>query len=435
MTASIVKRIGLSIGTEAKKIGEQTLIVAADGRLSSPTLLDALIEGLSQSGRDVVNIGFVPTPLLYYATCTSEIHSGVMITGSHNPANHNGLKVVFDGRTLLEDEIQTLYQTFLSQEFSSGEGRVSEKDIREQYLAAISDDVVVAEPLKVVVDCGNGIAGELAPRLLARLGCEVVPLYCEVDGEFPNHHPDPINPANLQDLIHRVTSEGADIGIALDGDGDRMVAVTKKGDIVWPDRLLMLFAKDVISRNPGSDVIYDVKCTRHLNSLISDLGGRPIICRTGHSFLKAKMLETGAILGGEMSGHICFKERWYGFDDGLYSAARLLEILGSESAELGELLEEFPVSVTTPEIQVQVGEDEKFSIIKQLIQNAEFEDATLNTLDGLRVEYSDRWGLVRASNTNACLTLRFEADDEEGLSSIQALFRDKLTSIDTNLTF
>ncbi|MEX1236754.1 MAG: phosphomannomutase/phosphoglucomutase, partial [Pseudomonadales bacterium] len=315
LTPAVIKKIGLAIGTEAGEIGEQTLIVGADGRVSSPSVVEALIEGLTESGRDIINIGSVPTPIVYYATQNSEARSGVMVTASHNPANYNGFKIVLDGRTLVEEDIQRIYARVVAENFSSGSGNVSEADITQDYIEAITDDVVVAQPLKIVIDCANGIAGAVAPDLFAGLGCDVTPLYCDVDGTFPNHPPDPTVAENLSDLVLMVKSEGADLGIAFDGDGDRLVAVTKKGEIVWPDRLLMLFARDVVSRNPGSDVVYDVKCTRHLNSVISSFGGRPIISRSGHSFIKAKMLETGAALGGEMSGHICFGERWYGFDD------------------------------------------------------------------------------------------------------------------------
>jgi len=359
-----------------------------------------------------------------------------MLTGSHNPVEYNGIKIVLDGKTLAAEEIQKLYQRYLSEDFSSGEGLVTKTDIREDYIDAISDDVVVAKPLKVVIDCGNGIGGDFAPELFSNLGCEVISLYCDVDGNFPNHHPDPIDPANLEDLILTVKSQEADIGIALDGDADRLVAVTKEGDIVWPDRLLMLFSKDVVSRNPGCDVVYDIKCSRHLNSVISGFGGRPVISRSGHSYIKAKMLETDAMLGGEMSGHICFKERWFGFDDGIYSAARLLEIIGSQSDSLTELLAEFPASVSTPEIQIPVADSQKFIIIDRFANNTSgFEEATITTIDGIRVDFSDSWGLVRASNTNPCLTLRFEADNEESLKNIQDLFRKKLASIHKKLVF
>ena len=436
LTTEVVYRIGLAIGTKVGDLGEQTLVVGADGRLSSPELVDSLISGLTQSGRDVINIGFVATPLVYYATHNTEARSGVMITGSHSAAEYNGLKIIIDGRTLKDGDIQELYQLYLSGEFSEGNGEVVGVDIREDYIDAISDDVVVAQPLKVVFDCGNGIAGDIAPDLIAALGCEVLPLYCEVDGNFPNHHPDPINPDNLTDLIATVLAQKADIGFAVDGDGDRIVAITKTGEIIWPDRLLMLFAKDIVSRNPGSDVVYDVKCTRHLNTVISRFGGRPVISRSGHSFIKAKMAETDAMLGGEMSGHICFKERWFGFDDGLYAAARLLEIVGSQTAGLTELLREFPNGLSTPEIQIPVDESIKFDLVERLKKETSgFDAATLTTIDGLRVDFSDSWGLVRASNTSPCLTLRFEADDEGSLENIQALFREKLFIVDESLQF
>ncbi len=435
LNEDIAYQIGQAIGSEADDLGESKIVVGADGRLSSPGIVDALIGGLVSTGREVINIGFVPTPLLYYATNNSEATSGVMVTGSHNPADHNGMKVVLAGRTLVGEDIQRLLQRFQSQDFVAGDGDVTEIDIRDDYMDAITDDVVVAQPLKVVIDCGNGIAGDIAPELLGNLGCEVIPLYCEVDGNFPNHHPDPTVPANLEDLIIAVRSEEADLGIAIDGDGDRLVAVTADGDIIWPDRLLMLFAKDVVSRNPGSDVVYDVKCTRHLNSVISGFGGRPVMCRSGHSYIKAKMKETDAILGGEMSGHICFQERWFGFDDGLYASARLLEIVGSQSEGLAELLQEFPESISTSEITIPVAESHKFDIVARLIEAADFGDATVTSIDGLRVDFAEGWGLVRASNTTACLTLRFEADDKESLADIQDLFREKLKDIQASLTF
>lgn len=435
LTPDVIRKIGLAIGTEAGEMGQQTLIVGADGRVSSPAVLKCLIEGLNKSGRDVVNIGSVPTPILYFATHRSEARSGVMVTASHNPPEYNGFKIVLDGRTLIDSDIQKLYQRFQSEDFSSGQGQMTEMDITGDYVDAITDDIAVGRSLKVVVDCGNGVAGLVAPELFENLGCDVTPLYCDVDGRFPNHSPDPLVPENLRDLIVTVKSQGADLGVALDGDGDRLVAVTGEGEIVWPDRLLMLFAKDVVSRNPGSDIVYDVKCSRHLNSVISSFGGRPIICRSGHSFVKAKMVETGAILGGEMSGHVCFSDRWFGFDDGLYSAARLLEIIGDQALGLTALLNEFPVSVSTPEIHIAVAESDKFKLIEALLNAADFEDGTVTTIDGLRVDFADGWGLIRASNTGPGLTLRFEADDETSLTSIKNRFRELLHKVDSNLDF
>ncbi len=435
LTTEVIKKIGLAIGSEAGDLGEQALVVGFDGRISSPDVVEALIEGLTESGRDVINIGMVPTPVLYFATHNSEARSGVMVTASHNPPDYNGFKIVLDGRTLVEDDITRIYERVMSGDFSSGDGRVREIDVTGDYLEAIVDDVVVAQPLKVVVDCGNGVAGLLVPDLLNNLGCDVLPLYCDVDGHFPNHPADPLVPANLKDLIMMVKTEEADLGIAFDGDGDRLVAITGSGEIVWPDRLMMLFAKDVVARNPGSDVVYDVKCTRHLNTIISTFGGRPIICRSGHSFLKAKMAETDAVLGGEMSGHICFGERWFGFDDGMYAAARLLEIVGSQSLSLEQLLAEFPVSLATPEIQIKVPEAKKFDIIATLVRTAAFEESTITEIDGLRVDFADGWGLVRASNTGPNLTLRFEADDQASLVRIQEIFKDHLHSVDKTLNF
>lgn len=435
LTSDVIRKIGLAIGSEAAAQGEQTLLVGADGRISSPAIMETLIEGLRASGRDVIKIGLVPTPLLYYAAQHTETTSGVMITGSHNPANYNGFKMVFQGRTLVEHDIQRLYQRFISDDFTSGEGSLTELDIYDEYIDAVCDDVVVARPLKIIVDCGNGISGGIAPELYGALGCDVIPLYCEVDGNFPNHHPDPTVPENLDDLILMVKSQQADVGIALDGDGDRLVAVSGAGEIIWPDRLLMLFAKDVVSQNPGADVVYDVKCTRHINTVISGFGGRPIMCRSGHSFVKQKIAETNALLGGELSGHICFAERWTGFDDGLYAGARLLEILGAQAEGLDTLLAEFPKSIATPELHIQVPEDEKFSIVRQMVSLADFPEGTISTIDGLRVDFSDGWGLIRASNTNPALTLRFEADSDPILQKIKQLFRERLQSIDSSLDF
>ncbi len=435
LTPDSIRKIGLAIGTEAQDAGEKTLIVGYDGRTSSPDVANKLIEGLNESGCDVINIGMVPTPVLYFATHNSDTRSGVMVTASHNPPDHNGFKIVIDGKTLVEEDIQRIYQKFSASDFASGSGSTTEIDISSEYLDAITDDVVVAQPLRVVLDCGNGVAGDLAPNLIEDLGCDVVSLYCDVDGTFPNHSPDTSDPANLQDLIQMVKAEEADIGIAIDGDGDRLVAISASGEIIWPDRLLMLFAKDVVSRNPGSDVVYDVKCTRHLNSVISGFGGRPVICRSGHSYVKEKIVETNAVLGGEMSGHICFGERWFGFDDGLYSAARLLEIVGSQSEGLKELLSEFPASISTPEILIRVDDSSKFALMDAIVKAADFGDASLTTIDGIRADFSGGWGLVRASNTSAALTLRFEADDRSTLDEIQQLFREQLQAVDPKLEF
>ena len=435
LSEDITRQIGLAIGSEATERGEQSLLVGYDGREYSPALAEALIDGITASGVDVINIGAVPTPVLYYATHNSDTQSGVMVTGGHNPPDDNGFKIVLDGNTLIDTEIRSLFTRIQDNNFSLGEGSESAADFTQDYMDAIVDDVVVAQQLKVVIDCANGIAGSIAPELLDSLGCEAIPLYCEVDGSFPNHPPDPTQLENLEDLVLTVQSQGADLGIGLDGDGDRLVAVTAEGEIILPDRLLMLFAKDIVSRNPGSDVVYDVKCTRHLNSVISGFGGRPILCRSGHTYIKQKINETGALLGGELAGHICFSERWFGFDDGLYSAARLLEIVGSQEAGLSELLKEFPVNVVSPEIRIRVEDDKKFALVDSLVAAADFEDASLTTVDGLRIDFTDGWGLIRASNTEAALTLRFEADNHESLDDIKAAFRELLQEVQEDLDF
>lgn len=426
LTPDIVKVIGCAIGSEAIERGMKSICIGFDGRHSSPELADALGSGIMATGCDVINIGAVPTPVLYFATHELETGSGVMVTGSHNPANYNGLKIMLGGETLSGEAIQKLLQRIQAGDFASGQGSQSSQDVRRDYLDRIVGDIAVAAPLKVVLDAGNGIAGELAPVLVEELGCEVVPLYCEVDGDFPNHHPDPGKPENLKDLIAAVKSEKADLGLAFDGDGDRLGVVTNSGKIIWPDRLMMLFARDVVSRNPGADVLYDVKCSRRLAGVITEAGGRPLMWKTGHSLMKAKMKETGALLAGEMSGHIFFGERWLGFDDGLYAAARLLEILGIEDRDSSEVFEEFPEDISTPELNVEVTEQTKFGIIEQLGQKGDFGDGSVSTIDGIRVEFSDGWGLCRASNTTPMLVLRFEAESDEALERIKSVFREQL---------
>jgi phosphomannomutase/phosphoglucomutase len=429
LTESGVELIGRAIGSEALARGVSTLCVGYDGRHSSPVLADAVARGLMSSGCSVIHIGAVPTPVLYFATHQLDTGSGVMVTGSHNPSNYNGLKIMLGGETLSGDAIKALHQRILDGNLAQGNGSQSSEDVRRAYLDTIVGDIAVAAPLKVVVDAGNGIAGELGPMLIDELGCDVIPLYCDVDGDFPNHHPDPGKPENLRDLITKVQKEGADLGIAFDGDGDRIGVVTNRGRIIWPDRLLMLFARDVVSRNPGADVLYDVKCSRRLAGVISQAGGRPVMWKTGHSLMKAKMRETGALLAGEMSGHIFFAERWYGFDDGLYAAARLLEILGIEDRHSDEVFEDFPEDLSTPELNIEVTEASKFGIVERLSAQGDFGDGNISTIDGVRVEYGDGWGLCRASNTTPALVLRFEAESEEALERIKAVFREQLRQV------
>lgn len=426
LSADVVELIGRAIGSEAGDRGVGSLCIGYDGRHSSPELAEALARGVMATGCNVIHVGAVPTPVLYFATHQLQNGSGVIVTGSHNPANYNGLKIMLGGETLSGDAIQKLYQRTRTGDFNTGQGSQSREDVRRAYLDRIVGDIAVAAPLKVVVDAGNGIAGELGPMLIEELGCEAIPLFCEVDGSFPNHHPDPGKPANLKDLIAKVQETGADIGLAFDGDGDRLGVVTNTGKIIWPDRLLMLLAKDVVSRNPGADVLYDVKCSRRLAGVISEAGGRPIMWKTGHSLMKAKMKETGALLAGEMSGHIYFGERWYGFDDGLYSAARLLEILGIEDRHSDDVFADFPEDISTPELNVEVSESDKFGIIERLGEQGEFGDGSISTIDGIRVDYADGWGLCRASNTTPMLVLRFEAETDQALERIKAVFREQL---------
>ena len=437
LTSDVVYWIGRAFATQARSQQQRAAIIGCDGRLSSPSIKEALSRGLIEGGLDVIDIGEVATPMLYFATHTLGSSTGIMITGSHNPPQYNGLKMMIRGETLADDAISNLYTRIIENQLDedADEGELSSVGIDSSYTDRILDDVALAQSLKVVVDCGNGVAGAIAPRLIQELGCEVIPLYCEVDGTFPNHHPDPADPANLEDLVTVVKAEQADLGLAFDGDGDRLGVVTNEGNIVWPDRVLMLFARDIVSRNPGTDIVYDVKCSRHLNTLISEHGGRPIMWKTGHSHLKAKIKETGALLGGEFSGHIAFAERWYGFDDALYSAARLLEIVGTQSNSTEELFAEFPSTEFTPEIKIETTDEAKFDIIDKLAAEGDFGDGTTTSIDGVRVDYEDSWGLIRASNTSPVLTLRFEADNSQALTRVQQLFRQQLAKIDSSLTF
>ncbi len=423
LTAEAVRLIGMAIGSEALQRGRDTIVVGRDGRLSGPVLSAALTEGILATGCNVRDIGCVPTPVLYFATHHLDTQSGVVVTGSHNPPDYNGLKIVIDGETLSGESIQSLRERIEAQNFISGQGSVEHVDVVADYIERIRKDIKLARPLRVAIDCGNGVAGGVAPELLRALGCDVVELYCEVDGNFPNHHPDPSKTENLRDLIAAVTDRQADIGLAFDGDGDRLGVVTSAGGVVWPDRVLMLFARDILERNPGGQIIYDVKCTRFLDGIIREHGGQPLMWKTGHSFIKAKIRESGALLAGEMSGHIFFKERWYGFDDGLYAGARLLEILARDPRSSSEVFAELPDSVNTPELNIPMQEGEPARFINLLLENAHFEDAQVSTIDGLRADFPDGWGLVRSSNTTPVLVLRFEADDDAALQRIKDEFR------------
>ncbi len=418
-----VRLIGQAIGSEAAARSQRAIAVGRDGRLSGPELAGALADGILRAGVDVIDIGAVATPISYFAAFHLGTGSCVSVTGSHNPPEYNGFKMVLGGETLAGDAIQALRRRIADARLVRGAGSIRHADVRDAYVDRIVSDVRLARPMKIVVDCGNGVAGDMAPRLLRALGCEVRELFCEVDGRFPNHHPDPSKPENLAELIRVVRETGAELGLAFDGDGDRLGVVTRTGAIIYPDRQLMLFAADVLARNPGGQIIYDVKCTRNLAGWIRDHGGVPLMWNTGHALIKAKLRETGAPLAGEMSGHVFFKDRWYGFDDGLYAASRLLEIV-SRARDANASLEALPDSVSTPELNVKMREGEPLALIEELKRTARFEGAReVVTIDGIRAEYADGFGLARPSNTTPVVVLRFEGDTQAALARIQADFR------------
>ncbi len=423
LDTAIARQIGQAFGSAVRAKGETAVILGRDGRLSGPDLSTALAAGLQSTGIDVIDLGIVATPMVYFATHVLDARSGIMVTGSHNPPDYNGFKMVLAGDAIYGDAIQALYQSIVRGDFAQGDGGYRTHDIRAAYIDRIAGDAKLARPMKIAVDCGNGVAGAFAGDLYRALGCDVIELFCDVDGTFPNHHPDPAHPENLQDLIRCLKHTDAEIGLAFDGDGDRLGVVTKDGQIIYPDRQLMLFAKDVLTRHPGQKILYDVKCTRHLAPWIKRHGGEPMMWKTGHSLVKAKMRETGAPLGGEMSGHVFFKDRWYGFDDGLYAGARLLELLSREQ-DGSRLLNALPQSISTPELQLQLEEGENFALIDRLQREAQFPGAEqVITIDGLRIEYADGFGLARSSNTTPVIVMRFEAESAQALERIQQEFR------------
>ena len=435
LSADVVRQIGRAIGAEAYERGQQTIVVGRDGRNSGPELQEALIEGLRATGRDVIDVGRVPTPVFYFATHYMNTGSGVMVTGSHNPPEYNGLKIMLGGDTLFGDDIQELRKRAEGGDFPSGKGNLQSMEVVDEYVRRVCEDVPVAlgNSFRVVVDCGNGVAGEVAPKLLRALGHDVVELFCEVDGNFPNHHPDPSDPANLTQLIGTVKQENADLGFAFDGDGDRLGVVDTDGRIIWADMQMMLFAKDVLGRNPGADIVFDVKCSNRLAKVIKQLGGKPVMWRTGHSYIKSKLKESGAPLAGEMSGHIFFQDRWYGFDDAIYSAARMLEILMAFKKSPTQVFSKLPAGVSTPELRVDIKEGEQVTLVAKLVKAEGFANGKRTTIDGLRVDFADGWGLVRASNTTPSLVMRFEADNKEALARIQGEFKKAVIALDPNL--
>lgn len=429
LTPVAVEAIGHAIGSEAVARGQKAIVIGRDGRLSGPALAAALARGIQKAGIDVIDLGLVATPMTYFGAYQLDTHCAVMVTGSHNPPAYNGLKMVLGGETLSGAAIQALRVRIETGDLAQGAGSYRTYDIADEYIQRITSDVKLARPMKIAVDCGNGVPGAFAGKLYRALGCEVEEWFCEVDGNFPNHHPDPSVPENLNDLIAALKGGDAEIGLAFDGDGDRLGVVTKNGNIIFPDRQLMLFAADVLSRNPGAQIIYDVKSTRNLEPWIRRHGGVPVMCRTGHSFVKAKIKESGALLAGEMSGHVFFKERWYGFDDGLYAGARLLETL-SRLPDIDAALNGLPDTVNTPELQIKLQEGENYAVIDKLLAEAQFPGAAnIVTIDGLRVEYPDGFGLARPSNTTPVIVLRFEADDAAGLQRIQEAFRRAILAV------
>ncbi len=424
LDAGVARQIGQAFGRAVLAKGERKVVIGRDGRLSGPELASALAQGLQAAGVDVIDLGVVATPMVYYGTKVLDATSGIMVTGSHNPPDYNGFKMVLAGEAIHGETITALYHSIAAHDGAPApaQGAYGSHDIRADYLERIIGDVKLARPIKIAVDCGNGVAGAFAGDLFRGMGCEVIELFCEVDGTFPNHHPDPAHPENLQDLIASLRDSDAEIGIAFDGDGDRLGVVTKDGQIIYPDRQMMLFAADVLTRHPGAQILYDVKCTRHLAPWIASHGGQPLMWKTGHSLVKAKLRETGAPLGGEMSGHIFFSDRWYGFDDGLYSGARLLELL-TRVEDPSALLNALPQSDSTPELHLELAEGENVALIDQL-RHAEFPgNERIITIDGLRVEYPDGFGLARSSNTTPVVVMRFEAETPEALRRIQAEFR------------
>lgn len=436
LTKQVVYDIGRAVGSEAVDKGLSTIIIAKDGRTSSPDLSKDLANGILSTGIDILDIGTVPTPVLYFVTHYHEAHSGIMLTGSHNPAEYNGLKIVLDNETLAGEKIQALKKRIDNNDFHSNKtGTLTENSMfTNEYIGVISDDIRIARPMKIVIDAGNGVAGELGPLLLKTLGCEVIELFCDIDGTFPNHHPDPSKPENMLDLISAVKHYQADLGIAFDGDGDRLGVVDSNGKIIWSDRQMMLFSKHILAKKPGADIIYDVKCSQHLASQIKKNRGNPVIWKTGHSFMKAKVKQTSAVFAGEMSGHLYFNDRWFGFDDGLYSAARLVEILSEDTRNSAEVFADFPDSPNTPELNINLAEGENTIIMQQLLSNPDFPEGKITDIDGLRVDFSDGFGLVRASNTTPSLVVRFEGDTEESLKRIQDQFRKLILQIKPSLS-
>lgn len=433
LTPASIELIGRSLATLALEAGDTTLLFGCDARLSSPVLKGPLLRGVLSTGMNVVDLGVIPTPLLYFVAHNSPWQSGLMLTASHNPADYNGIKILHRRSCLTPEQIQQIRLRAEQGDFARGQGQLETRDFIPDYLARLQQDIHLARPLKVVVDCANAVTSLLAPRLFEALGCEVTPLFCELDGRFPNHHPDPTVAENLETLIARVRADGADLGVAFDGDGDRVVMVTNAGSVIDTDRLLMLFVPAIVAQYKHPKVVYDVKCSTLLAPLIRQHGGIPVMSRSGHSFMKQSMHESGAVIGAEFSAHVFIKDRWYGYDDGVYAAARFLELISGQTESAEALLQNLPRSIVTPELRIEVSEDRKFQLMERIKTLANFPQGQLNVLDGVRVDFADGWGLIRASNTTPALLLRFEAQSRKSLQTIQALFRDLLMQVDNRL--
>jgi phosphomannomutase / phosphoglucomutase len=435
LTPATVQLIGQAFASASLAKNCKTVVIARDGRLSSPELSMALAKGLQAGGCDVVDVGMVPTPVLYFATHHLKTGTGIMVTGSHNPPEYNGLKMLMAEKTLYGEDITNLHKAIEENDLAQGSGSYRSEDILDTYFERIVGDVKLDKPLNIAVDCGNGVAGVIATKLFIKLGCNVTELFCNVDGNFPNHHPDPSKLENLKDICASIEKNNLDMGLAFDGDGDRVGVIDNKKNVIWPDRQMILYSEDVLSRNPGALIIYDIKSSYHLGKAIDGMGGEPLMWKTGHSLIKAKMKETGALLAGEMSGHIFFKERWYGFDDGLYSAARMLEILSKKEGTVEEIFSKLPDSFNTPEINISFAEGLHYTFMDKFKENSDFSDAEdISTIDGMRITWSKGWGLIRPSNTTPCLVLRFEADDQNTLNEIQNKFREQIIKVDNSVT-
>ena len=437
LTISSVKLIAKSL-SEIYKKGNDKIVIGRDGRLSSNAISEALVNQLLECGKNIVDIGQVPTPVLYFAIENLKLNSGIMITGSHNPKEYNGLKIVMDGHALAGEEIKNIY-SFISRgelnNFNNKKTKLENINLEDKYLNFLFKDIEIKKKIKVIIDAGNGVAGQTAIKAFKKFGLDIIDLYCNIDGSFPNHSPNPSESKNLQDLIKLIKEKKYDLGIAFDGDGDRCVLVDNMGNILWPDKLMMLYSKNVLSNNKGANIVYDIKSSKNLKGYIEKFGGNPVISRTGHSYIKKKMREVNAVLGGEMSGHIFFHDRWYGFDDGIYAAARMIEIVSQEDLTSSELFEKLPHSFITPEINIKVNKDGfQHDFMKKFSRNAKFPSAVeIIKIDGLRAEYENGWGLLRASNTTPCLVMRFEADTKEHLNKIRINFMNEILKIDPTL--